>query len=356
MQVSPGVGNTIVNNNQVHILEYRGAQLAAFNVEGRGLLICLPQAFELFLKQFVGGLHTVYTKLKRLDIQPVVCNVEQVRILRGLGAIQPGVNRCKLIAPREFDILYADCTTSSARPGRPSKRTSKPLYLQESLNLSLNSHMVLPGKTPRLDLSSNQNSDPIRGLNILQLLSLPPETVFEWFRLSWIGEKQHSNTNLPVCQPSILSNTLEKYKLNEKIDSLLTDLRSNVLRTGDFLNGSSIPRPEELLPNIPSVFTSPDENPSSTLFTQNNWWGQGASSLEPLNPSLNIPLFDRNEEVMELSKPLELTTSRVMSSTSTLTTASVSDLINANGHRISIPPMGTPSQSIIEAAQSASGH
>ncbi|KAM3176065.1 Dachshund 1 [Hymenolepis weldensis] len=112
MQVSPSVSNTIVNNNQVHILEYRGAQLAAFNVEGRGLLICLPQAFELFLKQFVGGLHTVYTKLKRLDIQPVVCNVEQVRILRGLGAIQPGVNRCKLIAPREFDILYADCTTS----------------------------------------------------------------------------------------------------------------------------------------------------------------------------------------------------------------------------------------------------
>jgi hypothetical protein len=45
----------------------------------------------------VGGLHTVYTKLKRLDIQPLVCNVDQVRALRSLGAIQPGVNRCKLI-------------------------------------------------------------------------------------------------------------------------------------------------------------------------------------------------------------------------------------------------------------------
>ena len=99
-------------SNQVQILEYRGAQLAAFNVDGRGPLICLPQAFELFLKHYVGGLHTVYTKLKRLEIQPVVCNVEQVRTLRSLGAIQPGVNRCKLIAPREFDILYADCTTS----------------------------------------------------------------------------------------------------------------------------------------------------------------------------------------------------------------------------------------------------
>jgi len=80
-------------------------------VDGREL-ICLPQAFELFLKHLVGGLHTVYTKLKRLDITPVVCNVEQVRILRGLGAIQPGVNRCKLISPREFDILYEDCTNS----------------------------------------------------------------------------------------------------------------------------------------------------------------------------------------------------------------------------------------------------
>ncbi|VDM16219.1 unnamed protein product [Hydatigera taeniaeformis] len=114
------INNNTTNNSsstgrgssQVQILEYRGAQLAAFIVEGRGPLICLPQAFELFLKHFVGGLHTVYTKLKRLEIQPVVCNVEQVRILRGLGAIQPGVNRCKLIAPREFDILYADCTTS----------------------------------------------------------------------------------------------------------------------------------------------------------------------------------------------------------------------------------------------------
>ena len=37
---------------------------------------------------------------------------EQVRVLRGLGAIQPGVNRCKLIADSDFDLLYKDCTTS----------------------------------------------------------------------------------------------------------------------------------------------------------------------------------------------------------------------------------------------------
>ncbi|KAJ8949617.1 hypothetical protein NQ318_007379 [Aromia moschata] len=87
-------------------------KVAAFIIAGDTML-CLPQAFELFLKHLVGGLHTVYTKLKRLDIVPLVCNVEQVRILRGLGAIQPGVNRCKLLSCKDFDTLYKDCTTAS---------------------------------------------------------------------------------------------------------------------------------------------------------------------------------------------------------------------------------------------------
>ncbi|XP_077518387.1 uncharacterized protein LOC144128672 isoform X3 [Amblyomma americanum] len=94
-----------------HLIDYRGAKVAAFLVNG-DYLLCLPQAFELFLKHLVGGLHTVYTKLKRLDITPIVCNVEQVRILRGLGAIQPGVNRCKLLSCKDFDALYKDCTTA----------------------------------------------------------------------------------------------------------------------------------------------------------------------------------------------------------------------------------------------------
>ena len=97
--------------NACKLIKYRERDVAAFMVDGREL-ICLPQAFELFLKDLVGGLHTVYTKLKRLDIQPVVCNVEQVRVLRGLGAIAPGVNRCKLISCSEFDVLYDDCTNS----------------------------------------------------------------------------------------------------------------------------------------------------------------------------------------------------------------------------------------------------
>ncbi|KAK8756428.1 hypothetical protein V5799_000860 [Amblyomma americanum] len=108
---------------ECRLVEYRGERVAAFVQRSGELLLCLPQAFELFLKHLVGGLHTVYTKLKRLGISPIVCNVEQVRILRGLGAIQPGVNRCKLLACRDFDALYRDCTTASSRPGRPPKRS-----------------------------------------------------------------------------------------------------------------------------------------------------------------------------------------------------------------------------------------
>ncbi|XP_052122485.1 dachshund homolog 1, partial [Frankliniella occidentalis] len=71
------------------------------------------------------------------------CNVEQVRILRGLGAIQPGVNRCKLLSCKDFDTLYRDCTTArcltshrtpdSSRPGRPPKRVPMGLSLPASL-------------------------------------------------------------------------------------------------------------------------------------------------------------------------------------------------------------------------------
>merc|ERR1719220_623501 len=105
--------------NDCKIVDYRGEKIAAFMI-GHKTMLCLPQVFELFLKNLVGGLHTVYTKCKRLELSPMICNVEQVRVLRGLGAIQPGVNRCKLIADSDFDLLYKDCTTS--RPGRPPKR------------------------------------------------------------------------------------------------------------------------------------------------------------------------------------------------------------------------------------------
>ncbi|KAK7910006.1 hypothetical protein WMY93_014690 [Mugilogobius chulae] len=97
--------------SECKLVEVHGVKVASFSVDGQEL-ICLPQVFDLFLKHLVGGLHTVYTKLKRLDITPVVCTVEQVRVLRGLGAIQPGVNRCKLISRNDFETLYQDCTSA----------------------------------------------------------------------------------------------------------------------------------------------------------------------------------------------------------------------------------------------------
>ncbi|MFT7809828.1 dachshund homolog 2-like isoform X2 [Arapaima gigas] len=110
------------SGSHCEMVEIHGAKVASFRVRGREL-VCLPQVFELFLKHLVGGLHTVYTRLKRLDICPVVCTIEQVRALRGLGAIQPGVNRCKLIAREDFEALYSDCASASSRPGRPPKRS-----------------------------------------------------------------------------------------------------------------------------------------------------------------------------------------------------------------------------------------
>ncbi|KAB0396513.1 hypothetical protein E2I00_013017 [Balaenoptera physalus] len=107
---SVGSGNT--NTNECRMVDMHGVKVASFLMDGQEL-ICLPQVFDLFLKHLVGGLHTVYTKLKRLDISPVVCTVEQVRILRGLGAIQPGVNRCKLITRKDFETLFTDCTNAS---------------------------------------------------------------------------------------------------------------------------------------------------------------------------------------------------------------------------------------------------
>ncbi|OCT67614.1 hypothetical protein XELAEV_18038915mg [Xenopus laevis] len=109
------------SSNECRMVDLHGAKIASFVLEGQEL-ICLPQVFDLFLKHLVGGLHTVYTKLKRLDITPVVCTVEQVRVLRGLGAIQPGVNRCKLISRRDFETLYNDCTNASIERVIISKR------------------------------------------------------------------------------------------------------------------------------------------------------------------------------------------------------------------------------------------
>uniref|UniRef100_A0A8C5GHQ5 Dachshund homolog 2-like n=1 Tax=Gouania willdenowi TaxID=441366 RepID=A0A8C5GHQ5_GOUWI len=162
--LSPGSGPC----GECTLVDVHGVKVASFCVDGHEL-ICLPQVFELFLKHLVGGLHTVYTKLKRLDISPVVCTVEQVRVLRGLGAIQPGVNRCKLISRKDFEALYQDCTSASSRPGRPPKRCSV-VGIQENPRLL---HPGLPGLlSPNLLSHSGLTAAAMAELQKLQKMKM----------------------------------------------------------------------------------------------------------------------------------------------------------------------------------------
>uniref|UniRef100_A0A182J914 Ski_Sno domain-containing protein n=1 Tax=Anopheles atroparvus TaxID=41427 RepID=A0A182J914_ANOAO len=183
----PPISSSDPTANECKLVDYRGQKVAAFMIQGETML-CLPQAFELFLKHLVGGLHTVYTKLKRLDIVPLVCNVEQVRILRGLGAIQPGVNRCKLLSCKDFDVLYRDCTT--ARPGRPPKRGPVGLSMPTSHmqhHAQLKKHRLDNGEfvyenghlndLPRLDKSpllANGYNAPPTHLNHIPFMQMNP--------------------------------------------------------------------------------------------------------------------------------------------------------------------------------------
>ncbi|XP_061595245.1 dachshund a [Cololabis saira] len=149
---SPSPSSSSPSSSDCRLVDVQGASVASFTVDGAEL-ICLPQVFELFLKHLVGGLHTVYTKLKRLDIRPAVCTVEQVRALRGLGAIQPGVNRCKLIRRADFHTLYEDCATASSRPGRPPKRTLGVTNLTDGSRLLPHS-LLSPALLPQTGLTA----------------------------------------------------------------------------------------------------------------------------------------------------------------------------------------------------------
>lgn len=109
---------------KLKMVTLNGEEIAAFNVDGEDLL-CFPQVYEYFLKDLVSGMHTVYTKLKRMNIQGRNCNVEQVRMMRSVGAIGQVVNRCKLISREDFNRLYEDCLLYRG-PGRRKKNPDIP--------------------------------------------------------------------------------------------------------------------------------------------------------------------------------------------------------------------------------------
>ncbi|KAH9373720.1 hypothetical protein HPB48_018635 [Haemaphysalis longicornis] len=178
------------------LIDYRGAKIAAFLVNGEYLL-CLPQAFELFLKHLVGGLHTVYTKLKRLDITPIVCNVEQVRILRGLGAIQPGVNRCKLLSCKDFDSLYKDCTTA-----RSAKQCPPYLSLQllaPCMRVPVRVVRVCARRGDHVAVRSREGKGVLRVTRIVRVKSL------DCFCVSISGIERLRTAYLTVIRPVAIS-------------------------------------------------------------------------------------------------------------------------------------------------------
>ena len=72
-------------------------------------LLCFPQLVDYFLKDHVAGMPTIYAKVKRMGIIARSCNLDQVRLMRSMGAIGPVVNRCKLITMDDFKRLYEDC-------------------------------------------------------------------------------------------------------------------------------------------------------------------------------------------------------------------------------------------------------
>ncbi|KAM6956598.1 dachshund c [Aplochiton taeniatus] len=188
-------------NNVCRMVNVKGAQLACFTVEDTELL-CLPQAFDLFLKHLVGGLHTVYTKLKRLDLSPVVCNVEQVRVLRGLGAIQPGVNRCKLISRKDFETLYNDCTTTSSRPGRPPKRHQSGTSSEcaHIMPFSMSGLTSSPGDMPPVGISSLAKKIKLEMMGVYRGNHQPTRPDSD-NRMPFALVKKHYSTTFSFCGP-----------------------------------------------------------------------------------------------------------------------------------------------------------
>ncbi|KAM4620426.1 dachshund homolog 1-like [Polymixia lowei] len=186
-------------NSECKMVAVRGLEVASFTVNGEEL-ICLPQVFELFLKQLVGGLHTVYTKLKRLRITPVVCSVEQVRVLRSVGAIQPGVNRCKLISRADFRQLYTDCTTSSSRPGRPPKRALGVASMTDSSRL-LPHGLLNPALLSQTGLTAAAMTEAVKLQKMRMMIGLHGNNDHQRQHNSTESESEELNSNTDALSP-----------------------------------------------------------------------------------------------------------------------------------------------------------
>ncbi|KAF8357648.1 dac-1 [Pristionchus pacificus] len=298
----------LAEENQVKVIEYKGENVASFiisNIE----MICLPQVYELFLKNMVGGLHTVYTKLKRLEISPLVCNVEQVRALRSLGAIQPGVNRCKLIAKTDFDLLYDDCTSSCNRPGRPAKRvTDDWLTAQQSLTVTKQSKVEVG--SPPIVVSQ---SGPFSAESLLN--STAPSNILGSSLLSGMNSLNGSQSALlsllpgfnhilmqqVIAQQAKLRETRERECENEDDDRRDDGDQSREEEEKDESNSCTDDSPMSNKKREQKSQLSPNNNSGSSpsgRFSQNQMNSQDFSKLISLLES-TVENFKKREDVSE---------------------------------------------------------
>jgi hypothetical protein len=104
------------------MVDFHGAKIASFTIRGRRML-CLPQATEHFLKDLVGGPHTVYCKCKRLEIYPIPCNVDQVLILS-----RPGFLYSAMIPT--YQDMWLACKVHSILISLPTATTFYNLMLE----------------------------------------------------------------------------------------------------------------------------------------------------------------------------------------------------------------------------------
>ncbi|XP_003742860.2 dachshund homolog 1-like [Galendromus occidentalis] len=276
------------------LIDYRGAKVAAFCINGEYLL-CLPQAFDLFLKHLVGGLHTVYTKLKRLDITPIVCNVEQVRVLRGLGAIQPGVNRCKLLSCKDFDALYKDCTTASGNRLQ-APNANQGLNRSSSPNQLMNGHAVkksrddLPtsnevtnghGDNAKVSMMSSQQQQAIAAAQHLQFLSqLHPQ----------LQNQLHSQMPSGIHQQQAILNAVAM-AANQGLSAARSTSSANNCNATTTKSGEQLQTEES-----PAPSRSSSEPPALNLSNQRAMSTHSESSDEVAreSPMKDDPLDERN--------------------------------------------------------------
>ena len=169
--------------------------------------------YELFLKNMVGGLHTVYTKLKRLEVTPLICNVEQAWWYGAKLCIpQQHTSRSVLcVAAGQFNLELTDVNSSkipiSKSCSRIARIPGKNSSSSTQFSLTIFRYLLPPYKFRHLIP------------NLLEYYPLPPTSLIK--SLSYLQEREREREGessilalrflrhyLPICVDIRLVNWL----------------------------------------------------------------------------------------------------------------------------------------------------